>query len=159
MYDYDRSAASKPKQKKQTEAEYQSSDEYKTSKDPDYYPKKAPAGMKYPSELNSLGPLKAVVLSMFEEDLDKNRAYKHPAIKKLQKSLAKRFESEEDGDEVLEEMRRLQAFKEKMSEKMRDAKTDAAADPYRFAMRKVYHAWQGYNAALQDNQDRGNRET
>lgn len=155
MYDYDRSAASKPK--KQTEAEYQASDEYKSGKDRDYYPKKAPAGMKYPSELSGLGPLKAVVLSMFEEDLDKDRAYRHPAIKKLQKSLAKRFETEEGGDEVLDEMRKLESFKAKMSEKMRDAKTDAAADPYRFAMRKIYHAWQGYNAALQDNQDRGNR--
>src|SRR5688572_16033768 len=95
-----RNLADRVAKKKQTDAEYQSSDEYKTSKDPDYYPKKAPAGMKYPKEMSRLGPLKAIVMSMFEEDVDKDRAYRHKDVKKLQKSLAPRFETDEGWEEV-----------------------------------------------------------
>jgi hypothetical protein len=134
--------------KKNEDAEYQASDEYKTGKDRDYYPQQAPAGMKYPKELSRLGDLKSVVMGMFEEDLDKDRSYRHPMVKKLQKAVAKRLKDDDGFEQVRKEFGKLEELKGDMVMKSMSAKTDAEGDPYRFAARKLYHAWQGYNAAI-----------
>jgi hypothetical protein len=130
--------------------DYQGSDAYKTKRDPEYYPEKAPKGMKYPSELGSLPKhVEDAVMEMTEIDLDKDKSYRHPALKRVQKSLMKRLKTEKD--EVMKEFRQLEDLRDEISRKARSQKTDATADPYRFAGRKLYHAWQAYSAAIQEH--------
>lgn len=133
-----------------SDADYQGSEDYKTKKDPDYYPEKAPSGMKYPSELGSLPKhVEDAVMSMTEIDLDKDKSYRNPALKSAKKALMKRLKTEKD--EVMKEMRQIEDLRDDVSRKARSKKSDAEADPYRFAGRKLYHAWQAYNAAIQEH--------
>jgi hypothetical protein len=51
---------------------------------------------------------------------------------------------------VEKEFQQLETLSGELSKKRRHAESDAEADPYRFAVRKVYHAWQAYNIAFQE---------
>jgi hypothetical protein len=142
------SSIKKPSKK---EPDYQESEAYKTSKKDDYYPQKAPKGMKYPNEMNELPKdLRDNVMSMFEEDLGKEESYKHSAIKKLKKTILKRLKNKEEQKEVEKEVKLLFDLKSKLFNKQQRAESDAEADPYRFGVRKLYHAWQAYNDAFQE---------
>jgi hypothetical protein len=141
--------ADKSKHKvRRTEKDYQKSEDYKTKKDPDYYPKKMPEGMKLP-EIPA--KWKEMAEGMPEEDLDKSRAYNHPAVKKLTKKFVSDLKSKKiTVEELGKAYQEVMDLKSKHGEKMRDAKTDAEADPHRFAMRKLYKVWQAINAAGQE---------
>jgi hypothetical protein len=149
----DKEEAPELSKKKQLTADraYQKSEAYKTEKKEGYYPQKAPEGMKYPEELDVLpGDLKEHVMSMVEEDLDKEESYSHPKLNKLKKAIIKRLRTVGQRLEVEKEFQQLETLSGELSKKRRHAKSDAEADPYRFAVRKVYHAWQAYNIAFQE---------
>jgi len=143
----------KPSRKEKLEVsdrEHQKSEAYKTEKAKDYYPQKAPEGMKLP-DMGVSAHLTELAKNMPDEDLDKNKAYNHPAVKKLVKQLladhkAGKIDYEKD---IMGAYKELQAAKSKTFDKYMDAKTDAEADPYRFATRKLYQVWRAYNDAFQ----------
>ena len=140
---------------------YHKDPEYKTKRNRAYYPTKAPPGATTPKEIDEkLSPeQKSWYDTMAEEDLDTDKSYAHPALKKVKKTLIDRIKSGKmSPDELAKQMSDLERFKLDISYKYTDAKNDADADHYRFPMRKVYHLWQAYNDAIQSDEVRKARE-
>ncbi len=133
------------------DADYQRSPEYKTKRDPDYYPQKAPPGWKMPSEVSSLGSeIAEYAESMPDEDLDKNKAYSHRSVKALKKKLLDRVKAGAPKEELSKEYGKIFDARMDLSRKEMAAKTDFEADKYRFAGRKLYQTWRAYNDLFQD---------
>jgi len=149
----DPSAPKKPSKKEQAaagEAAHQKSEAYSKGKKKDYYPQKMPEGMEMPKEVKALPKqIQQWVDSMPDEDLDKDQGYKHKAVKEVAKQV---LQDLKNGDEktVQEEFQRLYQLKSETFDKYMNAKTDAEADPYRFATRKLTQVWRAYSNAISD---------
>lgn len=134
---------------------YQKSDAYKTKKDQDYYPQKAPPGLPEPEDVKQIlsqfsDEQKSWMNSLPDEDLDKNEAYEHPKLKKVMKHLMQQvLKGHVQASELNDEMEKIQVLKDQLSHKMRNSKSDAEADQYRFPLRKLYKLWQCYNDTWQ----------
>jgi len=130
--------------------EHHKSDTYKNERKNGYYPQKAPPGLKVPPEVKAMPKhLQDAMEKMPDADLDKDKAYRHPAVKALQKDLVKRMKSGEK-DKVQKEFHAVDDIKSDLVKKQMSAKTDEEADQYRFPMRKMYQVWRAYNAAMSD---------
>lgn len=138
-----------------SEAAHQKSEAYKTTKDSDYYPQKAPSNLPEPADVKAIydqfdDEQKSWMKSLPDEDLDKNEAYEHPKLKKVMKHLLQQVtKGTISASDLNNEMEKIQVLKDQLSNKMRASKSDAEADQYRFPMRKLYKLWQCYNDAWQ----------
>lgn len=148
----------KPSKKERAEAperEHQNSEAYKTEKSETYHPSKMPEGMKLP-DMGVSAHFVELTKGMPDEDLTKDKAYNHPAVKKLTKKLLADHKKGKLAYKSIEtDYLELEEARSKMVKKFTAAKSDAEADPYRFAMRKLQQTWRAYNAAMQQIQDQG----
>jgi len=138
------------------EPAHQRSEAYRTEKNHKYYPQKMPDGMKLPSKwLRGLpNEAKRAIDDMPAADLDKNESYDHPKIKALQKKLEDGLKSGKlDQEDIKKGYINVQKAQHKAARAYMDAKTDEAADPHRFAMRKLLYVWRAYNVVWQDLTD------
>ena len=137
--------------KKLSDAEYQQSEQYKTGpKNKDYYPKEPPQGMRW-FDVNLDQPLLGWFWDMPNKDLDSNRGYSHPAFKNVLKEILVLVSK---GELDWADYHRMDTAVRKLQFDMVDkdifAKTDAEADPYRFAGRKAMHLWRVFNYLMQN---------
>jgi hypothetical protein len=130
-------------------SEHQKSEDYKTKRNKRYYPKKPPPGMRLAPIPNQR--LRDFAEAMPDEDLDKDKAYNHPAVKKLKKRILADLKSKKL---VLAEVERQAGEAHEimmdMTKKEMAAKTDQDSDPFRFSGRKMFQVWRAYNDALGD---------
>jgi hypothetical protein len=129
-----------------SDEDYQKSDAYKISKSKDYYPQKAPSGMKLPSIPSEF---KSLAEGMPDIDMG-HEAYNHPAVKKLSTKLLSDLKSGKvEASDMAKEGDKAHKLMLDFMGKATDAETDEHGDPFRFAGRKMFQVWRAYNFALQ----------